>query len=158
MRKFFLAFVMICLGMLSIAAWWDRFRGQKEEEKLKAATQTLAPLPNVEARSEEVKQIRNELQNVIQQTSRLQGQIQGNRLEIHEILERAKIHERILHNMTLPKPVVTKRQLDIERILSREKVRLIAEQTQKTQEQLRALEQVRTIHSVPAIPPKESTS
>jgi len=157
-RKFFLAFVMICLGMLSIAAWWDRFRGQKEEEKLKAATQTLAPLPNVEARSEEVKQIRNELQNVIQQTSRLQGQIQGNRLEIHEILERAKIHERILQNMTLPKPVVTKRQLDIERILSREKVRLIAEQTQKTQEQLRALEQVRTIHSVPAIPPKESTS
>ena len=93
---------------------------------------------------EEVEKVQDELKDIISRTQQLQGQVQGNRVEIQNILQRAQIHERILRSIAVPAPVRLKSQVDAEELIKHEKVRIIAEQTQKTQQQLRAIQQVQS--------------
>ncbi|OGW87103.1 MAG: hypothetical protein A3C35_07005 [Omnitrophica bacterium RIFCSPHIGHO2_02_FULL_46_11] len=97
----------------------------------------------------EVEKIQGELKDIIERTQQLQQQVRGNRDEIQKILQRAQIHERILRTMNVPGPVQLKSQIDTEEILKREKLRIISEQTQKTQQQLRAIQQMKSIAKVP---------
>ena len=115
--------------------------GPKNENKVKSS---VTPDLGSEKQGEEIKKIQNELRQVIHQTSQLQNKVRGNRVEVQEILERAKIHEKILRSIAAPAPVRTAQQIDVDEILRREKLRLLAEQTQHSQDQLRAIQQVRS--------------
>lgn len=95
---------------------------------------------NSRKQEEDVLKIQAELGKVISQTSHLQNHVRDNRIEIQQILERARIHEKILRSIAVPTPVRSVQQISADEILRREKLRLIAEQTQQSQDQLRAIQ------------------
>lgn len=92
---------------------------------------------------EEVEKIQNELKEVVTRTQELQAQAKTERSEISEIMERARIHEQILRNMSIPKPIVVSQRINVDEVLRREKLRLIAEEASRVQRQLRAVEAAR---------------
>ena len=102
---------------------------------------------------EEVEAIKGELKEIIVRTRQLQDQVKNNRSDIQHILERAQIHQQILRNITLPPPVIAKQQIDPEVIVRREKLRIIAEQAKQTQEQLRIIQQARSLNRPTQITP-----
>ena len=105
---------------------------------------------------EEAEKIQGELKEIINRTQQLQTQVKNNRLEIQSMLERARIHERILRNITLPPPTPTRQQFDIEEMIKREKLRLIAEQAMQTQKQLRIIQQARLLSKTSQVAPNET--
>ena len=124
----------------------------KEDKKEKVVPPTLPP----EKQQEEVERVQGELKEIINRTRQLQDQVKTNRSEIQQLLERAQIHERILRSITLPPPIPTKHQFDAEEIIKREKLRLIAEQTKQTQEQLRIIQQARSFNKSTSIAPSDT--
>ncbi len=169
-----LIFVMI-LSFLSVAAWWDWNKEKKKESAPRPAPTQSAPdktvLPDenippeflplkknkkeiqeqnaddTERQREEVTRIQTELKDVISRTRLLQDQVKDNRVEIQKILDRAKIHEQILKNITVPRPVPARQPMDADEIVRREKLRLIALEASKTQDQLRTIQQARTVRA-----------
>ena len=109
-----------------------------------------------EKNEKEPEKIQSELKEIINRTQQLQTQVKNNRVEIQNILERARIHEQILRNITLPPSIPTKQQLNPEAIINREKVRLIAEQARQTQEQLRAIQQVHLLNKATQVAQNEA--
>ncbi len=105
---------------------------------------------------EEAEKIQGELKEIINRTQQLQTQVKSNRLEIQSMLERARIHERILRNITLPPPTPTRQQFDTEEMIKREKLRLIAEQAMQTQKQLRIIQQARLLSKTSQVAPNET--
>ena len=89
---------------------------------------------------EDIEKIQTDLKQIIERTQQLQTQVQGDRSEIQQILERAKIHQRILTSISIPQPIQSKQQINQNDILAREKMRLIAQQVHQTQEQLKAVQ------------------
>ena len=98
---------------------------------------------------EDADKIHEELKQIIARTQQLQKQVGSDRNEIRLILERAQIHEQILKNIKIPKPIQSKQQINRDDIIAREKMRLIAVQAHQTQEHLKALQSSRLIHSIP---------
>lgn len=171
--------VILLFSFFSLGAWWDFGTPKKKEpSKDKEIPEWTAPseisepepagLPDekesaetedkekakdktgkITENREEVEKLQKDLKEVISRTQQLQGQVQGNRTEIQGILERAQIHERILRSMSVPRPIQLKSQVDAEELVKREKVRLIAEQTQRTQQQLRVIQQMKSIPKTP---------
>ena len=94
---------------------------------------------------EEVEKTKAELEEIIGRTRQLQERVQDNRSEIQKILERAQIHERILKSISIPQSIPTKYQINTDEIVKQEKLRLIAEQARQTQEQLRIIQQTKSL-------------
>ena len=90
-------------------------------------------------------EIQGELSQIITRTNQLQGQVTGQRAEVYKILETARIHERLLQTMKVASPVQNRQQVNVDDLLRREKLRLLAEQTQQTQKQLEVLERTRAL-------------
>jgi hypothetical protein len=105
-----------------------------------------------------VEQIRQELSQIVQRTKTLQNQVQGNRTQIHKIMERAQMHEKILRRMKVAQPVSIREQTNVEEILKAEKIRLIAEQSQRSRNQLRIIEQAKAYRPTPTTPAKAKTN
>ena len=122
-------------------------QGEKES-KVVATAITL----NSEEQKKEIERIQKELNDIINRTQQLQNQVKDNRTEIQSILQRAQIHERILRDITLPQPVQMKYQINPDEILKQEKLRLIGEQTRQTQEQLRVIQQTRSLRAIQSVP------
>lgn len=114
---------------------------------------TVTPEPPLE----DAEKIQDELQQIISRTRQLQEQVKGDRSEIREILERAQIHQRILKGITIPKPIQSKQQINQDDIIAREKMRLIAQQAQITQRQLKTIQSAR-LHSLQTNLPKSNSS
>jgi hypothetical protein len=93
--------------------------------------------------------IQKELSEIIDRTTKLQNEIKGNRTEVLKIMERAQIHNQILKTIKVPQPVtpVAYRQIDAQELVQREKLRLIAEQTRRAQQQLEIIQRTRAIES-----------
>jgi len=96
-----------------------------------------------EAQTEDIERIQEELKQIISRTQQLQTQVKDDRAEVKEILERAQIHQKILSGITIPKPIQSKQQINQTDIISREKMRLIAQQARMTQEQLKVIQNSR---------------
>lgn len=96
---------------------------------------------------EDIEKIQTDLKQIIERTQQLQTQVQGDRSEIQQILERAKIHQRILTTITIPQPIQSKQQINQNDIIAREKMRLIAQQVHQTQEQLKAVQSSKLVAS-----------
>ncbi|MBI3999551.1 MAG: hypothetical protein HY351_02960 [Candidatus Omnitrophica bacterium] len=111
-----------------------------------------------ERQREEVARIQSELKEIINRTQYLQNQVKDNRFEIQNILERTRIHERILKNITVPRPIQSKQQIDAEEIVRMEKLRLIAVQARETQAQLRTIQQARPLKTTQLAPSDTKTS
>lgn len=166
------------VGIAAVAVWWNvygktkKIEMEQRERKAKApfeelvsGAKKLAPTRAAvetervsgQAVDEKV-QVQKDLHQIIERTNQLQHQVQTNRAEIQRILERATIHERILQTLSVPEAVRTKDQVNVERILQQEKVRLIAEQTRNIQNQLQALERAKAIQTVRTVPSKSNSS
>ncbi|MBI1978058.1 MAG: hypothetical protein HYS55_04835 [Candidatus Omnitrophica bacterium] len=147
-----------------MGAWWDSGK-QKEtptqvkpnpvlsesekEEKGKGQGQaSRVTSSSPEEQRKEAEKIRSELKQIIRRTNRLHGRVKENRVEIQQILERAKIHERILRSISIPQPIRATQQINADEIVRREKLRLIAQQARDTQDQLRAIQKAKTTQSV----------
>jgi hypothetical protein len=163
------------IAFLSVSAWWDFGKPKKEspaptapksseqvtvpeleqepkasEEKAKQEESASAsPSPAAKALPEGVEQIQTELKQIIDRTNVLRAQAQVDRAETAKILERAQIHERILRTITLPpaQPVPIRQVINVDDVARREKIRLIADQTKKTQDRLRILERTGAVKS-----------
>lgn len=96
---------------------------------------------------EEAAKIKADLDDIIERTRQLQARVQDDRSEIQKIMERAQIHERILRSISIPQPIPTKYQVNADEIVKQEKLRLIAEQARQTQEQLRIIQQAKSLGS-----------
>lgn len=112
------------------------------KREIQGAVKLAKPLPS---QPEEVERVRAELRDIIERTNQLQVDLKENRAEIQNILEQTKIHQKILQNISIPQPVQIKSQINADEIIKREKLRLIAEQAQQTQEQLRIIQQTRSV-------------
>ena len=143
-----------------MGAWWDSGKktetlpAQKSSNLKKEKNQTakeLAKSTKKEIPPEEASQIQDRLHQIIARTSQLQSKVNGNRADVYKILETAKIHERLLQTVTVPTPVRMNRQVNVDEILRREKLRLIAERTRQTQNQLELLERTRNLQNVQVV-------
>ncbi|GEM_PF-6021220 len=116
---------------------------KSDAEKVNLTGQSTTVEPKVP--SEDVNKIQEDLKQIIVRSQELQAKARDNRSEISQILERAQIHQQILKGITLPKPILSKNQLDQNNILAREKIRLISEQAQQTQQQLKTIQTMRSL-------------
>lgn len=178
---------VVFFAVFSVAAWWGG-KKEKEDEKVvlsepthpplthegiqvkTVSTQKPPPLPKgpseaqmqllkqSDRQREEVARIQSELKEIINRTQYLQNQVKDNRSEIRNILERARIHERILKNITVPHPIQSRQQIDAEEIVRMEKLRLIAVQARETQAQLRTIQQARPLKTTQLAPSETKTS
>jgi hypothetical protein len=155
---------IIFLSSLSLGAWWEF--GKPKEEPAKTQTETKSSQPNQaqtqaapqKAKTEkdeapnpapiEVANVQRELSEIIDRTSKLQNDVQVNRIEVLTIMERAKIHDRILKTIKVPQPVkMPVKTVDADAIVKQEKLRLIAAQTRQAQKQLETIQRTRHIQS-----------
>ena len=165
--------LVLFFAFLSLGAWWGKDKSEKkmvnepvknspvsapvskeEHPPLKQEAKTAAQLPaGPELKREEVEGIQKDLKEIIDRTHELQNQVKGNRLEIQRILDRTRIHERILRTMDLPRPIPTKQLFNADAIVKREKLRLIAEQARQTRERLQVIQQVQALNKAPKLAP-----
>ena len=96
----------------------------------------------------DIQKIQDELKQVIARTQALQSKTVQDRVTIQQILDRARIHEQILRTISVPKPTLSNQQVNVEEISKREKLKLIAQDTERSKEQLRALETEGTLPEV----------
>jgi len=129
--------------------------GEGQKERTVVATKVVL---DPEEQKKEVERLREELNDIINRTQQLQNQVKDSRSEIQGILERAQIHERILRDITLPQPVQMRYQINSDAILKHEKLRLISEQARQTQQQLRVIQQARSLEAMKSLPPDTKTS
>ncbi len=171
-------FFIFFLASLSLGTWWDFGKPKKEEPKKKQPSfisqlqQQFGPKKDQAAKqtesesqetapefktgvfegdlppSVEAVNVQKELSEIIDRTSKLQDQVKGNRTEVLQIMERAKIHENILKTIKIPQPVAAPvKYVDADAIVQREKLRLIAEQTKQAQKQLEIIQRTRHLES-----------
>ena len=148
---------MFLLSLVSIAAWWDWGQSKKEDTRqesreTRSSQKAAGAVSSPEEQREDVEKIQGELKEVISRTSQLQNQVQGNRSEIQDILERAQIHERILRSMNTLRTTTAVSKIDADEIIRREKIRLIANETQRTQQQLRTIQQAQSVKTASYTP------
>lgn len=136
----------IAVAVVAVVVLWNVY-GKTKKMELEPREKKVTEKVSV-GEVDEVVQVQKELQQIVERTNALQREVQANRLETQRILERAKIHERILNTLSVPGPVQTGDQVNVDRILQQEKVRLIAEQARQTQNQLQALERARRVQTV----------
>ena len=166
--------VILVFSFFSIGAWWGSDKPKKEPQKKtvsEPAFEVIRPEPVSQPVSEikppqlssakpkeieppavvsgkqleEIKRIQEELKQIIDRTHKLQADVKENRSEVQNIMERAQIHERILQNIAVPRQTQTVSPVIADEIVKREKLRLIAEQTQRTQQRLRVIQQTRSM-------------
>ena len=164
------------VAVLSLGAWWDLGKPKKEEPKKQSqinssVSQAKKSSKNITSEKKEQKpegtvprlqtetqsdfsqpvdatNVQKELSEIIDRTSKLQGEVKGNRTEILQIMERAQIHDRILKTIKMPQPVkMPVKVVDADAIVRQEKLRLIAAQTQQAQKQLETIQRTRNIES-----------
>ena len=116
--------------------------------KVPKAVPINEPLPSVKVPvPEDMIKLQSELSEIITRSSKLQNEVKENRAQIHEIMERAKIHENILKTIKAPQLVKVPTPIDADAIVQREKLRLIAEQTKQAQQQLETIQRTQSIES-----------
>jgi len=134
----------------------QQFGPKKDQPAKQAESESQGTAPEFKAEtlegdlppSVEAANVQKELSEIIDRTSKLQDQVKDNRAEVLQIMERAKIHENILKTIKVPQPVATPvKVVDAEAIVQREKLRLIAEQTKRAQEQLEIIQRTRSLES-----------
>ncbi len=116
---------------------------QKENGKEASASGELAS-------AEQVKKIEKEIQDVIKVSSMLKTKMQDDRAKIQQIMERTKIHEQIMHNLSRDQvltPPLTP-TIKVEDLLRNEKIRLIAEESRRSHDQLQLIKQRQVTQTV----------
>ena len=131
-----------------------RVSNTPEPKKVAPETKKEDPIPVFQPASEndavntafETAHVQKELTDIIERTSKLQNQVNGNRNELIEIMERAQIHREILKTIKTPRAIITPVQpnSDLD-VVDREKIRLISEQTRQAQQQLEVIQRARAI-------------
>ena len=149
----FIGCLILSLACSPFAFAKKKDKAESQDQKTIQKTSTLMPVKLVKPVAlppksvEDVAKIQAELKQIIDRTQQLQTQVQGDRSEIRQILERAKIHQRILTSITIPQPIQSKQQINQNDIIAREKMRLIAQQVHQTQEQLKAVQNSKLVSS-----------
>ena len=171
--KQMLSLLILTSAVCSIAAWWDLSSYQKKEDEKGSESTPRRDTPQGNQQKEaprevdrspsepqdvEIDDIEKELNQVIQRSSQLKTQVQTNRVEVHKILERAQIHEKILRSMRTPKPTVVQDRIKIDQILAQEKLRLIAQEARRNQDRLRAIQHAQTAQAVRTSPIRTKAS
>ena len=112
--------------------------------------QETKPSGEEPANQEQIKKIEKEIQDVIKVSSMLKTKMQDDRAKIQEIMERTKIHEQIMHNLSRDQvltPPLTP-TIKVEDLLRNEKIRLIAEESRRSHDQLQLIKQRQVTQTV----------
>ena len=165
--------VLLITALVCLGAWWDRaetkktaldsekvvedhetqFAEDRSAEKEIAQVSASEKTPGIQKiQVPDVARIQKDLKEIINRSRHLQLQVNDNRSEIQGMMERARIHEQILKTISIPKPVRVKKEIEADEIVKREKLRLIAEQARKTQEQLRHIQEGRSLKPAEYVP------
>ena len=112
--------------------------GQTPEAANPDEAQEVSTVPAVP----EISRVQNQIQKVIQLNETLKTRYHNQAGEIDRISEQARIHQRILNNLTVP-PRPSLAPIDAQEILRQEKIRVISSETQRNQEFLQNLERTR---------------
>jgi hypothetical protein len=114
---------------------------------------TLRMNTSEELSDEEREQLGKELKQVLKLTKLLKTQVQEDRLRVAEIIERTKIHQDIVKRMNAPKKYVDPQVVGVDQLLRNEKIRLIAEQSRRSQKQLQVMKKRQALKPIktPAI-------
>ncbi len=143
--------LLLAFSPFAFAKKKDKDKDQQQKTVQKASTfvpvRPIKPVVLPVKPVEDIEKIQTDLKQIIERTQQLQTQVRGDRSEIQQILERAKIHQRILTTITIPQPIQSKQQINQNDIIAREKMRLIAQQVHQTQEQLKAVQNSKLVSS-----------